>query len=198
MPPEPALFQCVSCHNQTDPLPSADFPGFVDENLKHISDSFDQTFADARRSTNWRRTSEVWRNCLPSPRVPTPSPDDPDRCGEVCLDAKDGWKAIFRYGADGRLHYISEFVTPAGPDHRFLVMGRYGPRPRPADGMVPRRRCRVPSLGMIRGARLLLDIVRGSIDESKLPYARNTAKQLGATKPSALHLLCYVFTSGHN
>jgi hypothetical protein len=36
--------------------------------------------------------------------------------------------------------------------------------------MVPRRRCRVPSLGMIRGARLLLDIVRGSIDESKLPY----------------------------
>jgi hypothetical protein len=45
--------------------------------------------------------------------------------------------------------------------------------------MVSRQRCRVPSLGMIRGARLLLDIVRGSIDESKLPYARNTAKHRG-------------------
>lgn len=43
-----------------------------------------------------------------------PAQDDPNRCGEVRLDAKDGWKVIFHYGADGHLRYISEFVTPAG------------------------------------------------------------------------------------
>lgn len=43
-----------------------------------------------------------------------PPSDDPDGCGEVTLDAKDGWKVVFHYGADCHLRYISEFVTPAG------------------------------------------------------------------------------------